>query len=160
MVARDDLVQRARVRVFLEDDEVLQQVEEALPLEHPAHQHLQLQRRLRRVALAVDGAPDLEPLLVRRQRAHARLQAIAHHQRRVVVQQRGNLGLVGLQLRVGAPDRRVLIRRVLQLDQASGSPLTKTTMSGRRLCCPSITVNWFTASQSFARTSPKSTSRT
>ena len=32
----------------------------------------------------------------------------------------------------------------------------KTTMSGRRLCCPSITLNWFTASQSFARTSPKS----
>jgi hypothetical protein len=27
MVARDDLVQRARVRVFLEDDEMLQQVE-------------------------------------------------------------------------------------------------------------------------------------
>ena len=31
------------VRVFLEDDEMLEQVEEALPLEHPAHQHLQFQ---------------------------------------------------------------------------------------------------------------------
>ena len=111
MVARDDLVQRARVRVFLEDDEMLQQVEEPLPLEHSADQHLQFQRRRRRVALAIDGAPDLEPLLVRRQRADARLQAVAHHQHRVVVQQRGDLRLVGLKLRVGAPDRRVLVRR-------------------------------------------------
>ena len=34
------------------------------------------------------------------------------------MQQRGNLRLVSLELRVGAPDRRVLIRRILQLDQA------------------------------------------
>ena len=32
----------------------------------------------------------------------------------------------------------------------SGRPLTKITTSGRRLCCPSTTVNWLTASQSFA----------
>jgi hypothetical protein len=49
MVARDDLVQRARVRVFLEHDEMVQQIEEPLPLEHPTHQHLQ--RRLRCVAI-------------------------------------------------------------------------------------------------------------
>lgn len=123
VVAGDDLVQRARIRVFLEDDEMLEQVEEALALEHPAHQHLQLQRGLRSGVLAIDRAPDLEPLLVRRHGTHARLQAIAHHQRRVVMQQRGNLRLVGLQLRVGAPDRRVLIGRVLQLDQAQRQPV-------------------------------------
>ena len=39
------------------------------------------------------------------------------------MQQRGNLRLVGLELRVGAPDRRVLIRRVLQLDQAQRQPV-------------------------------------
>jgi len=31
---------------------------------------------------------------------------------------------------------------------ASGSPLTNTTTSGRRLCWPSTTMNWLTASQS------------
>lgn len=76
MVARDDLVQRARVRVFLEDNKMVQQVEEPLPLEHPAHQHLQFQRRLRRIALAIDRAPNLEPLLIRRHGTHAGLQAI------------------------------------------------------------------------------------
>ncbi len=102
--------------VFFEDDEMLEQVEEALRLEHPAHQHLQLQRGLRRIALAVDRAPDLEPLLVGRERADARFDAIGHHQHLVVMQQTADLLLVGLQLVVGAPDRRVLIRRILQLD--------------------------------------------
>jgi hypothetical protein len=87
MVARDDLVQRAVVRVFLEDDEMLEQIEQALPLEHPSHQHLQLQRRFRRVLLAVDGAPDLEPLLTGRERTDARLHTVRHHQQLVVVQQ-------------------------------------------------------------------------
>ena len=41
---------------------------------------------------------------------------------------------------------------------ASGRPLTNTTMSGRRLCWPSITVNWFTASQSLLAASSKSIS--
>ena len=31
---------------------------------------------------------------------------------------------------------------------ASGKPLTNSTTSGRLVCCPSDTVNWFTASQS------------
>ena len=39
------------------------------------------------------------------------------------MQQRGNLRLVGLHLGVGAPDRRVLIRRVLQLDQPQRQPV-------------------------------------
>ena len=34
MVARDDLVQRARVRVFLEDDEMLEQIEKRLSSVH------------------------------------------------------------------------------------------------------------------------------
>ncbi len=47
VVARDDLVDGAAVRVLLEDDEVLEQVEEALRREHAAQQHLQLQGGLR-----------------------------------------------------------------------------------------------------------------
>jgi len=43
---------------------------------------------------------------------------------------------------------------------ASGSPLTKSTTSGRRSAWPSATANWLTASQSFASGSSKSTART
>src|SRR5450631_319329 len=42
----------------------------------------------------------------------------------------------------------------------SGRPFTNTTISGRRLLWPSMTVNWFTANQSFAAVSSKSTKRT
>src|SRR5690242_6134005 len=42
----------------------------------------------------------------------------------------------------------------------SGSPLTKITMSGRRVSCPSTTVNWFTASQSLRSGCSKSTTCT
>ena len=42
----------------------------------------------------------------------------------------------------------------------TGRPLTKITTSGRRLCWPSMTVNWFTATQSLASGSSKSTRRT
>jgi hypothetical protein len=113
MVAHEVLVQRTRVLVFLEDDEMMQQIEAPLPLEHPVHQQFQLQRCLRRVALTINRTPDLEPLLVRRHGTHARLQAMVHHQRRVVMQQRGNLRLVGLKLREGAPQHGVLVRCAL-----------------------------------------------
>jgi hypothetical protein len=36
---------------------------------------------------------------------------------------RGNLRLVGLHLRVGVPDRRAFIARILQLDQAERQPV-------------------------------------
>lgn len=68
-----------------------EQIEEPLPLEDAADQCLQLQSDGRRIVLPVDRAPDLEPLLVRREQADARLQAIGEHQRRVVVHQRGKL---------------------------------------------------------------------
>jgi hypothetical protein len=86
VIARDDLVQLAAVGFFFEDDEVFEQVQEAPPVENPAHQHLKLQRRPGCLALAVDGPPHFEPFLVRRQGADARLQAIANHQRGVVVE--------------------------------------------------------------------------
>ncbi len=117
VVAREDLVEGPVVRVLLKGHEVMDQVEEAVPVEHAAHQHVQFQRRGGRVRLAVHGPPHLEPLLLRRQRPDTRLQAVRDHQHRVVMHQRGDLGLVGLQLRVRAPDGRVLVRGVLQLDQ-------------------------------------------
>lgn len=117
VIASDDLVQSAAVRVFLEDDEVLQQIQKPLPLEDALHQHVQLQHGLRGVSFAVDRPPDLEPLLIRRQRADPGLQPVAHHEHGVVGQQRGDFRLVGLHLGVGGPDRRVFVGRVLQLDQ-------------------------------------------
>ncbi len=42
---------------------------------------------------------------------------------------------------------------------ASGNPFTKSTMSGRRVCCPSATVNWLRASQSLLEGSSKSITR-
>jgi hypothetical protein len=75
----DELVQSARVRIFHENDEMLEQVEEPLALEHSALQILQLQRRLRCIAFDIDGAPDLKPFLVRCLGTDACLQAMAHH---------------------------------------------------------------------------------
>ena len=118
VIPRNNLVQRARVGVFLEHHKVLQQIQPAPPLEHTAHQHFQFQRGFLGITFTVDGAPDFEPLLICGERADARLQAITHQQHRVVVQQRGNLGLVSLQLRVGAPDGCVLVRRVFEFNQA------------------------------------------
>ena len=67
VVARDDLVQGARIRVFLEDDEVLQQIEKPLRLEHAADERFQLQSGGGGVRLAINAAPHLEPFLVGRE---------------------------------------------------------------------------------------------
>ena len=42
---------------------------------------------------------------------------------------------------------------------ASGRPLTNSTTSGRRVCWPSATVNWLTASQSLFSGASKSSTR-
>ena len=63
-----------------------------------------------------DGAPGLEPLAPGGERADARLHAVGDDQQRVGGEQRGDLGLVGLELLEGGPDRGVLVGRVLQLD--------------------------------------------
>jgi hypothetical protein len=64
----------------------LEQIEETAALEDAAHEGFQFERVPRRVADAVDRAPDFEPFLVRGQRADPRLQAVAHHERGVVLQ--------------------------------------------------------------------------
>ena len=123
VVARDDLVQPIAFGVLFEHDEIPQQVEEPPLLEYPADQDFELQRRLGRIALAVDRPPHLEPLRIRRQRTNPRIGAVRQHQHLVVVEQRPDLLLVGLQLLVCAPDRRLLVRRVLQLDHPQRQPV-------------------------------------
>jgi len=80
VVAGDELAGSARIRVFLKDDEVLQQIEEPLRLEHAPDERLELKGCGRRMGLAIDAAPQLEPLLVGGERADAGLETIAHHQ--------------------------------------------------------------------------------
>ncbi len=71
--------------------------------------------------------PRHEPLRRRRQRADLRIHPIGDHQRLVEGEQVRDLALVGLELLPGLPHVRVGIRRILQLDDPSGSSLTKAT---------------------------------
>ena len=102
--------------VVLEHDEVAQEGEEAPLLEHPLDRHLDLGEEHRGQLLAGDGAPRLEPLPPRGEGAEPGLDAVRHREYRVEGEQRGQLGLVGPELLPGAAQRRVLVRRVLQLD--------------------------------------------
>ena len=113
VVAGDDLVQPVAFGVFLEDNEVLEQIEEPLPLERATHQHFEFVGRLGRVLLAVDRAPNFEPFLIGRERANARLRTVGDDEEFVVVEQRGDLSGVGPELFVGVPDRGLLVGRVL-----------------------------------------------
>ena len=109
MVSSDDLMDRTIVGVLLEDNEVLKQVEEPLPLKHSSNHYLKFQGSSRRIAFTIDRSPNLEPLLVGSQRSDPSLQAVAQYHCSVVLQQRWNLRLVRLHLRVGAPDGCVFI---------------------------------------------------
>ena len=111
------------VRVFLEDDEVPQQLEESLPVENAANQDFQFQNGWRGRLFARNGPPHLEPFLVGRQRTDPGLQAVRDDQRLVVVEQRRNFLLVGLQLVPGVPDRGVLVGGVLEFDHAQRQPV-------------------------------------
>lgn len=75
----DDLGDGSGVRILLENDELLKQVQEPPPLEHPAHQPSSSG-----VVFGASLGPSiarqtLNPLLIRRQRSQAGLQAVAHH---------------------------------------------------------------------------------
>ncbi len=59
----------------------------------------------------------LNPLAPRGQRPDARFHAVGNDQQRVVCEQRWQFRLVGLELLERRPDRRILVRSVLQLKQ-------------------------------------------
>ena len=114
MVARHLLGDAAAV--VLEHDEVAQQVEEAPRRAQALDHHLQLRQVRVGQRLARDGAPGLEPLAPGGERAHARLHPVGDDEQRVRREERRHLRLVGLELLEGAPDRGVLVGRVLELD--------------------------------------------
>ena len=119
-------------------------------LEHALEHDLQLGHRRRRVArwpsIVRQGLNHSLPAPSAPMRA---CDAVGDDQRRVGREQRRDLRLVGLELLERRPDRRRSRRPAfLSSITASGRPLTNSTTSGRRVCCPSTTVNWLTASQS------------
>ena len=117
VIARHLLDERAAA-VILEHDEVADQREESLRRADALQHHLQLGRVRIGEGLPGDGAPGLEPLPSGGQRADPRRHSVRDHQDRVHGEQRRQLGLVGLKLIPGGSDRRVFVRRVLQLDHS------------------------------------------
>jgi hypothetical protein len=116
------LDQLANLATFLEQHAVVQVVQQHGRRQRAAHQGLQFLERPQRVERdAVNGAPAHEALAVGRQRAHQRAHqrraAVRDHQQLVVLEQVGQLRLVGLDLVVNLPDVGVEVGRVLQLDQ-------------------------------------------
>src|SRR5204862_6436513 len=101
---------------ILEDDEVPKQVEETALLEDALENHLQFRQRGRCVPAPTERAPRLKPFLAGAERPDARLHAIGRDKRRVGDKQFWNLHLIGLKLLEGRPDRRILVRRILQLN--------------------------------------------
>ena len=115
MIAGDLLRHGAAAEIF-EHDEVAKEIEEAPLVENSLDHDLEFRQVIFSERLARDRAPGFEPLPARAERADARLDSVRNQQRLVVSEQRLNLGLVGLQLLIGIPDRRVLVRGILQLD--------------------------------------------
>lgn len=101
---------------FLKHDEEAEQVEKTARLQHALQQHLELAEVGRGVAFPRHGAPGLEPLAAGTDGADPGLDAVGGDQYGVGGEQRRDLGLVGLQLLEGAPDRGVLVGGVLELD--------------------------------------------
>ena len=118
LVVARQLLDDAIAAVILEHDEMPDEIEETPFVEHAAQQHFQLREFGGRDGFAINGAPRHEAFLVRADRADARLQAVGNNQHGVVDEQRRDLLLVGLELRERLPDVGVLIRRILQLDDA------------------------------------------
>ena len=109
--------------VGLEDDEIADQVEQALRREDALDQRLKLGLTGRIDDLAIDRAPRLEPLPAAGERAEPRLDAIRDDQQRVVGEQRRDVVQVGLQLVESAVDGGVLVGGVLEFEQRQRQPV-------------------------------------
>jgi hypothetical protein len=104
VVARDDLVRLALRSV--EQDEVLDDVEQALLVQHAFEQHWQQRLVLRRFGVVlVQPLPAVEVLLAGRDGAVLRVVAVRDHDQRVPVEQvRNGVQVVGVILLVGGVD--------------------------------------------------------
>ena len=120
LVVAGHLLREHPAAVVLEDDEVAEQRQQPLRRADALKEHAQFQRGHLGEALARDRAPRLEPLLPRGEGPEARLGAVRDHQQLVHREQRGQLGLVGLELLPRRPDVGLLVGRILELDHAEG----------------------------------------
>jgi hypothetical protein len=133
LVVTGNLLEGGRAALLLKDDEVADEVEQAAFFEDTVQQHLELGDRSGGGLLAGDGLPGQEPFLVGGERTQAGLQAVGDDKELVGVEQGGDVVLVGLELIKGVPEGGFSSAAFLISITASGSPLTKTTTSGRRL---------------------------
>ena len=102
--------------VILEHDEVAKESKKAPLLERPLDRHLELGEEHRSQLLAGDGAPGLEPFPPGGEGAEPGLDAVRYGEHRIEGEQRGQLRLVGPELLPGTAEGRVLVPRVLELD--------------------------------------------
>ena len=109
------LLDYSAVPRILEDDEITHQVEEALRVEDPLDQHLELAEVLVVQRRAADRPPRHEPLAVRGEGPDGRVDPVGDDQRLVEGEQRRNLLLVRLELVERGPNGGFLVGRVLQL---------------------------------------------
>ena len=118
MITGDQFVNCSAVWVVFEGDEVADEIEKASFLEHTTNKSLQFERSGRRIKLAFNRAPDFEPFLIRADRPDSRFESIGDNRHFVVVHQRRNLLLVGLDLIVSGGEPFVGVFRNLQLDDS------------------------------------------
>ena len=109
-----------RVAIVFKQDEVPHVIQETAQ-DRRSHERLSPTG----IPAAADRLPRHEPFFVGRKRTDTCRNPIANDQSHVVGQQVGNFVFVSLQLRVGLPHIGRFIRRVLQLDDRAGKPLTK-----------------------------------
>ena len=129
LVVTGDLLDQLPVRL-LEQHEIAQVVQQQRRLEEAPDHGFQLKLQQRPVMLAAHRAPGHETLTVCGQRADARLQPVADHQRSVADEQVGDIVLVGLQLVVGRPDAGLFRGGVFQLQHRDGQAVDETHQVG------------------------------
>src|SRR5437667_1836534 len=98
MIAGNQFVNGAAVRIVFKGDEVADQIEKAPLLEYTSNQSFEFERRSRGIKLSFNCAPDFEPFLIRSERTDPRFKSIGDNRHFVVVHQRRDLLLVGLDL--------------------------------------------------------------
>ena len=116
LVIAGDLLDHLAAAVVFKDDEVAEEFKKTMGFEKPLDHYLQ-GRQVRLVqSFAGDGPPGFEPLPPGGQSSHAGLHAVRENKQFIWGEERGDLGLVSLELLKGGPDRGALVGCVLQLE--------------------------------------------
>ena len=120
LVVPGDLLDQFPAPVVIEHDEVSQDVQEVALFADAFQHHLELGEVGSAGFLVVHGLPGLEPLLPGGQRTYAGVESVGDHHYLVHREQGGEFSLICLELIPGLPDVGVLVRWVLEFDDAQG----------------------------------------